>query len=137
MTTTLAPVTVAHRVSRRASTVLGAVVATSVLQVGASALGVDFLLSDEMGSAVLTLPVVAIATAIFGLLGWGSLALLERTTRRARGIWTALALTVTVASLVPIFLEHATAGTRVTLVLVHLAVAAVLVPLLRRGSRAA
>lgn len=107
-----ATTTRSRRAPRRAAAVLGAVVATSVLQVAASALGVDFLLRDEMGSVVLTLPIVAVATAIFGLLGWGSIALLEKITRRGRGIWTALAVTV-------------------TLVLIHLAVAAALVPALR------
>ncbi|MDT7709109.1 MAG: hypothetical protein QOG20_4716, partial [Pseudonocardiales bacterium] len=86
----------------RAGAVLGAVVVTSLVRVVAAASGTDFLLSDPAGSVVISLPIVARFTAIFGLLGWGSLALLERFTRRARSIWTALAVAVTVLSLVPI-----------------------------------
>jgi hypothetical protein len=100
-----------------------------------TATGVDFVLSDDMGTAAISLPVTAVATAIFGLLGWGTLALLERFTRRARAIWTGLAVAITALSIVPIFLEHATTGTRIGLTVLHLAVAAVLVPVFRATAR--
>jgi hypothetical protein len=82
------------------------------------------------------LPVALIFTALFGLLGWGTLALLERfARRRAMAIWTALAIAGALLSIVPIFLEGATTGTRAALTVLHLAVAAVLVPAFRRTNR--
>ena len=120
---------------RRATAVVGASATNAVLWGAAAAAGVDFRLADSAGSGVVTLPVAVIFTAVFGLLGWGSLALLERFTRRARAIWTALAVAVALLSIVPIFLEQATSGTRIALTVLHLAVAVVLVPAFRRTTR--
>jgi hypothetical protein len=120
---------------RRGTAVVGASAANALLWGAAAALGVDFRLADSAGSGVITLPVAVIFTAVFGLLGWGSLALLERFTRRARTMWTALAVAVALLSIVPIFLEQATSGTRTALTVLHLAVAVVLVPAFRRTTR--
>ncbi|HEY2765851.1 MAG TPA: DUF6069 family protein [Pseudonocardiaceae bacterium] len=119
------------RRGRRAGAVVGAVLANCLLWLVARALGVDFVLSDSLGTGVLGLGTVIVFTLVFGLLGWGTLAGLERFTRRARTTWTVIATVVLLLSLVPIFLEHATTGTRTALVLLHLAVAAVLIPALR------
>jgi hypothetical protein len=120
---------------RRGTAVVGASAANALLWGAAAALGVDFRLADSAGSGVITLPVAVVFTAVFGLLGWGSLALLERFTRHARTIWTALAVAVALLSIVPIFLEQATSGTRAALTVLHLAVAVVLVPAFRRTTR--
>ena len=137
MTTAATPATarsaVATRRIRRVTAIVAAIAANAVLWGIATLLGADFVLTDSMGTAVITLPIVAIFTAIFGLLGWGSLALLERFAHaRALTIWTWLAVAIAVLSLVPIFLEGATGATRAGLVVIHLAVAAVLVPMFRR-----
>lgn len=89
------------------------------------------MLSDSVGTVVIGLGTTLVATLIFGLLGWGTLALLERLTARAVTVWTVLAGLVAVLSLIPIYLEEATTGTRAALALIHLAVAAVLVPAMR------
>jgi hypothetical protein len=69
-------------------------------------------------------------TLQIGLVGWVVLALLERFTRRARAIWSTLAVIVLALSFAPIWLVGATTGTRAALVVLHIAVAAVLVPLM-------
>jgi hypothetical protein len=119
----------------RASAIGSAAVATSAVWAVADALGTRFRLSDSHGSVVIGLSTVIGFTLICGALGWATLAGLERFSRRARAIWTGLAVSVLVLSLVPIFLEHATAGTQAALVVIHLAVAAVLIPVLRYTSK--
>ena len=135
MTTTAAQSATTQRRIGRGTAVVVASAVNAVLWGAAAAVGVDFRLADSGGSGVITLPVAVIFTAVFGLLGWGTLALLERFTRHAQAIWTALAVAVTLLSIVPIFLEQATSGTRVALTVLHLAVAAVLVPAFRRTTR--
>ena len=72
------------------------------------------------------------STAVAALLGWGLLALLEKTAR-ARTTWTAIAVVFTVLSLAGPFLgEDASTSSRVSLLAMHLAVAAVYIPLTRR-----
>ena len=130
MTTTA--LTVTNRRLLRAGSVAATAVATSAFWLIASAAGTDFLLSDSMGSATISLPVTIAFSLVFGLLGWGALALLERFTQRARTVWTVLAVVVLLLSLLPIFAEDATTATKIALVLIHTAVAAVLIPALRR-----
>ena len=143
MTTATAPTTIpatttgkARRRRLRAAAAIGAAVATSAIWLVASALGADFRLTDAAGSVVLNLPTIIGFTLWFAVLGWGSLALLERLTRRrptaARTAWTVLATAVTALSLVPIYLENATTGTEASLTVIHLTVAAILIPALRR-----
>ncbi len=122
----------AHR-RVRASALAVTVLATGVIWLAAHAMGVSFKLSDSNGEVVISLPIVALFSLLFALLGWGSLALLERFAgRRAMAVWTGLAVAVTALSMVPIGLEHATSGTKAGLALIHLAVAGVLIPMLRR-----
>ena len=79
---------------------------------------------------------VVLATAFTAsLAGWGSLALLEHLTARARTIWTALATIALIASLAAPAFADASASTTTTLVLMHVTVAAVLIPGLRRTAR--
>jgi hypothetical protein len=89
----------------------------------AHALGAGFVLTDSQGTATIGLPVVLAFSLLFALLGWGSLALMERRIARAATWWTALAVTVALLSLVPVFVEQATGGTKAALALIHLAVA--------------
>ncbi|GIH17926.1 DUF6069 family protein [Rugosimonospora africana] len=74
---------------------------------------------------------VAVVGLVVGLAAWGLLALLERVSRRARGIWTGIALAVFVVSLAGP-LGGATTAATVSLACLHLAAAAVLIPLLAR-----
>ncbi|GKQ37496.1 DUF6069 family protein [Streptomyces sp. A012304] len=106
-----------------------------------SVLDIDLRVPDGPGSTTTTelaLPAVLIGTAVVSLLGWALLAVLERVTARARVLWTVAALLVLVLSLfAPLFGEGLEAGNRVTLVLLHLSVGAILVPAFRRDARTA
>lgn len=83
---------------------------------------------------IVGLPLVIGFTLVLALLGWGALAVLERYIRRARTIWTMIAIAVLMLSFVPILGVEATSGTKSVLSLMHLAVAAVLIPMLRRSA---
>ncbi|WUH96303.1 DUF6069 family protein [Spirillospora sp. NBC_00431] len=121
----------------RAAAVAGAVAASTVLYLAASAAGVDFLLTDPGKTEAYHLKAfdIVLVSLVSALLGWAAMAALERFTRHARTIWSVLAGTVLVLSFVPIGIEEATASTRVLLTIIHLAVAVALLPLLRRPAR--
>lgn len=136
MTSTLSPSraavpTAGTRRRRRAAGVLGAVALAVLAWLAGSAAGADYVITDRTGTGVVTLDVAAVFAAGFALLGWGTLALLERLTRYARPAWTTLALAVLVLAEVPVVLVDATTTTAVALTVVHVAVAAVLIPVLR------
>ncbi|MDF2706506.1 MAG: hypothetical protein K0R62_2158 [Nonomuraea muscovyensis] len=123
--------------ARRRTRVLavgGAVLAAVLLGLAAAVLGIELRVDMRNGQPpmVIGLPLVAGFALAFALLGWGALAVLERFSERAATIWTWLAVIVLLASFVPILSAEATAGARTVLAAMHLAVAAVLVPLLRR-----
>lgn len=124
--------TAIHR-RTRGMTVIAAVVATGAIYIASRALGTDFKLTDpgKTETHQLILPEIAVFTAVFALLGWAALAVLERFTHRAMTIWTTLAAAVLLLSLVPIALEQATASTKIMLVVIHTTVAAVLIPAVR------
>jgi hypothetical protein len=86
------------------------------------------------GQAAMTvsLPSVVVAASVAALTGWAALALLRRVTPRGRTVWTALAVVALVASFAPVATTGASGGTRLVLALMHVAVAAVLIPGLRR-----
>lgn len=78
---------------------------------------------------------VILVSALVSLLGWTLLAALERFTSKARMIWTIAAVLVLVLSLGgPLSGTDTTTGSRVSLVLIHLAVGAVLILFLPAGS---
>ncbi|MFF7376808.1 DUF6069 family protein [Streptomyces massasporeus] len=78
---------------------------------------------------------VAVAALFASLAGWGLLAALERFgARRARAVWTGTAGAVLAVSFLPFLGDGMDAGTRTALALMHLAVAAVLIPGLRGRS---
>lgn len=77
--------------------------------------------------------VVAAAALAASLAGWTLLVVLERFTTRARSLWTAVALTVAVLSLAgPLSSAGITVANQYWLALMHVGVAVVLIPLLRR-----
>ncbi|WP_062206780.1 DUF6069 family protein [Streptomyces sp. NBRC 109706] len=118
---------------RRAGAVLASVVgALLVWLVADPLLGRELRITEGEGAGERVLeigpfPVVALSLA-FGLAGWGLLAVLERWTRRARGIWLAVAGVVLALSFLPLTGQGMTGGTRVALACMHLVVAAVLAP---------
>ncbi|WP_168220989.1 DUF6069 family protein [Actinomadura sp. WMMA1423] len=118
----------------RAAAVAAAVAANTAVYLGAAAAGTDFLLTDPGKTEPhhMIVPEIAVFTLVFGLLGWGSMALLERFTRHARVVWSVLAGAVLALSFVPLGLEQASPATRAALAVIHVVVAVALLPLLRR-----
>ena len=119
---------------RRARSVAVATVAASVIYLAASGAGVPFDLTDP-GKAQpmhLTLPVIISVALFFALSGWAALTALEHyRPGRAGTVWSALAVTVLFLSYAPIGIEHASASTKVMLVIIHTTVAAALLPMAR------
>ncbi|WP_141578393.1 DUF6069 family protein [Actinomadura sp. WMMA1423] len=117
----------------------GAVLADSLLWTAARGLGVELRVDpgDGRPSQVVGLPLVAGITLVVALLASATRAVLGRMTDRAPAVWTASALIVLLVSFVPVLYVEASSSTRITLALLHLSVAAVLVPLLSRPSRPA
>jgi hypothetical protein len=96
-------------------------------------LGVDLAAPTRPGSEELqsiTPALVAGTSLITALAGWGLLALLERFTDRPRTIWTVIALLVGLLSLAgPLStIASTTVANGLSLALMHLAVAAALIP---------
>jgi len=96
-------------------------------------LGVDLAAPTRPGSEQLqsiTPALVAATSLVIALAGWGLLALLERFTARPRTIWTAIAALVGLLSLAgPLStVASSTLANGLSLALMHLAVAAVLIP---------
>jgi hypothetical protein len=132
--------TIAARVRRRwrAQAVGIAVAASSLLYLGARTAGTDFTLTAPGTTKMhaLILPEIVVFALVFALLGWGTLALLERVTRHAKTVWSVLAGTVLAASFIPVFAERATVDTRIMLCLIHVTVAVALLPMLRHRTPA-
>lgn len=120
----------------RALVALAAILSAVIVWVIAiPVLGIDVRVPDNPGSATrvdLEFLLVAMTATVAVLAGWGLLAVLERFTRRARTIWTAVAVLVFVLTLP--YLPGFTIVERAVLALMHLALAAVLILGLRRTS---
>ena len=119
----------------RALAVLGAAGATlTVWAVAGPLAGVD--LRVRLGSATVQHvgpATVVIVSILAGLAAWGLLAALEHFTPRARTVWTAIALVTLALSLAGPLSSGVTTATKVALAGMHLAAAAVLVPVLTGG----
>ena len=76
---------------------------------------------------------VVLSSLAASLAGWGLLAILERRFARARTIWTVIAIVVLLASLSVPLSAGTTNTSKVALAMMHLAVAGVLIPTLRRA----
>ena len=122
----------------RALAVVGGTVAALVVWVLAKyVFDAELQVSQPGSDTVLEIgPALVIISALVGaLIGWGVLALLERSVARARTIWTWLALAGLLLSFVtPLTAQGATGGTKFALALMHAAVAAVVIPIFARTS---
>jgi len=108
----------------------GAVLSTAALWIIARMLDVDLRVDPQNGRppGEIALPFAAAMALAAALLGWGTRALLGRFSRQAARIWTVIAGAVLLVSFLPILAVGATGGTKAILALMHLAVAACLVP---------
>ena len=124
------------RVSTRTpvAAVLGATAAAVAIWVVATAAGADLTVSFGAGQPIqkITLINVVVAALVGSLAGWGLLALLRRFTTNARTIWTVVAIIFALLSLGGPLSTISSAGTKVALVAMHLAVATVTIVVLRR-----
>ena len=79
--------------------------------------------------------VVAVASVVGGVAGWGVLAVLERFRRNADRVWVVVAPIALLVSMgTPLSGHGVSAGDRMALIGMHLAVGAVVIPLLYRSS---
>lgn len=76
---------------------------------------------------------VIVVTVLVGLVAWGLLVLLERTTSRAKAVWTAIAVIVFVLSLLGPLGSGVNASSKVVLACMHLGAAATIIPIMRRS----
>ncbi|WCN78630.1 DUF6069 family protein [Micromonospora sp. LH3U1] len=117
---------------RRALAVAVAVVAClAIWAIGALA-GVDYTVENpgQPATVIGAGPIFVVSLGI-ALLGWATLALLERFAPRfARPVWTSLAVVVTLLSFAPLLSTEATGGAKLALGATHVAVAVVLIALL-------
>jgi hypothetical protein len=136
-TTTMRYVAPASRVGRtRALSVAGAsLAAVAVWAVAVPLSGTHLLIRFGSGAAQsVGFEYVVGASLVASLAGWGLLALLERRTARARRTWTGIALVALALSLSLPLIAGLTVSSKIALALMHIAVAAVLIPALRHSS---
>ena len=113
----------------------GVAAATAGWLVAVPLLGVDLRAGAPGADRPVGVAAVVGAAAAAGLLGWALLAVLVRGVARATTVWRAVALVVLLLSIGgPVAMGAGTASVVVLLAL-HVAVAAVLVPLLPRAVR--
>ncbi|MGW7823607.1 DUF6069 family protein [Streptomyces puniciscabiei] len=121
---------------RTAYAIGGSVLATTLLWTAAHVLGVELRIGPGGGwpARAVGLPRLAGTTLVVALLAAASKWALDRLTDRAVIVWTRMAVAVLVVSLTPLTYLEASAAAKATLALMHLAGAAVLIPLMAPGS---
>jgi uncharacterized membrane protein len=138
MTTTMESTasTIARPSWTRALGVVGAVIAAvAVWAIAVPLLDVQLLVRFGTGAPEsVGIAYVLGASVIGSLAGWGLLVLLERRSSRARTIWTAIAVVAVLLSLSLPLYSGVSTSTKITLAVMHAGVAAVLIPVMRRGS---
>ncbi|SCG71043.1 DUF6069 family protein [Micromonospora inositola] len=127
------------RPARRGARALAVLVATAaalaVWVVAVPLAGVDLAVRSGATEQPVGPGAVAVAALLAGLAAWALLAVLERFSRRARSIWTGVALAVLLASMLAPLGGGVGAAAKLTLALMHLA-AALVIPGLRRTAAA-
>jgi hypothetical protein len=126
----------ARRVTRAGAAGLAASAAALVWVVVDPLLGVDLSVTRS-GATTVVGPGVVVGMALgAALLGWAFLAVLERFTSRAGRVWTITALAVLLLSFaMPFNSGEADTSAKWSLLVMHVAVGAVLIPILSRSSR--
>lgn len=119
----------------RALAIVAATAATfTVWTIAHPITGADLVVDTGSGPSTVTPAAVAVVTVLAGLAAWAVLALMERFTPRAAAIWTWTSGTVLVISLLGPIGSAVGTATTVTLLGMHLATGAVLIPILARSS---
>ncbi|WP_261720443.1 DUF6069 family protein [Streptomyces sp. FZ201] len=121
------------RTRRLAATALAVLAAVLVWLVADPLLGHRLRMADGEETLDITAGPVVFVALLASLAGWGLLAVLERfVAARARTVWISAAGAVLAVSFLPFLGDGMDGGTRLTLALMHVAVAAVLIPGLGR-----
>ncbi len=126
------------RVSARTALigVVGATAAAVAVWTAVTTAGVHLAAGFGDGQPIrITLVSVVAAAALATLAGWALLAVLVRFTARARTVWSLTAVATVLASLAGPLTATASAGTKLSLVTMHLVTATVLILVLRRSIR--
>lgn len=118
--------------SRAVGVVVAALAAILVWVIAVPLLGVDLAVVQGGARQTVGLGAVVLTPLVVGLLGWALLALLERRLRNGRRIWSIVAVVVALLSIVGPIAAAVSAAVAITLVLMHLVVAAVLITTLPR-----
>jgi hypothetical protein len=121
---------------RRWLTVLTAMAAaTAAVAIADPLLGIDLIVKlAGSGEREIGIVAVTLTSLVVSLLAWAALALLERWTSRARGLWTVIAGAVFLVSLAGPLAAVTPAATAV-LTFLHVLVAAILIVGLRGSTR--
>jgi len=121
----------------RVAVVLGATAAAVAIWVVATIAGAELTVSFGSGQPIqkVTVVNVVVAALVGSLAGWGLLALLRRFTAKPQAVWTVIAIVFALVSLAGPLSPTASAGTKVSLVAMHLAVATVVIAVLRRTTQ--
>ena len=124
---------IALRSTRALAVASATLAALLVWAVEVSAFGLNLRVQFPSGAPQgVGLEAVGMSALAGSLAGWALLAILERTTNRARTTWTLIAVLALLASLTAPLGFGITLSSKLGLALLHLTVAAVLVPALRR-----
>jgi hypothetical protein len=117
--------------------VLGATVAATAIWAVAATAGADLTVTFGPDQPIqkVTVVNVIVAALVGSLAGWGLLGLLRAFTGKARTIWTVVAILAALLSLGGPLSATASAGTKASLVAMHLAVATVMIVGLRRKTQ--
>lgn len=131
-TSTASPSTPTNRGAlrrRRALTVAGATAAAMVVWLVAWTAGTrPTVTMGGQAPMAIGLPMVVATALTASLAAWIAVSALERLTRHARQLWPTVTLITLAASFLPIASGQADGATRVSLTMMHIAVAAVLIP---------
>ncbi|HEX5164507.1 MAG TPA: DUF6069 family protein [Thermomicrobiales bacterium] len=117
----------------RAIAVVAAIVVNAIILAAGRLINGDFPIAT-VGNDQQTIGFaqVIVVTLLVGLIAWGMLAALERTTVRARTIWTTIAVAIFAISLLGPLGSGDTTSSIVVLTCLHVGAAATIIPLMRK-----
>lgn len=119
----------------RAMAIVDAVIANVVILIVGRLVTGEFPVATVGGDEqTIGFPQVILVTVLVGLVAWGLLALLERTTAHARMVWTMIAVVVVVLSLLGPIGSGANTSSTVVLACLHIGAAATIIPIMRRSA---
>jgi hypothetical protein len=119
----------------RAKAIVAAIVANVVILIVGRVVNGEFPVAT-VGSDDQTIGFAQaiVVTVLVGLVAWGLLAVLERTTSRAKAIWTVIAVVVFVLSLIGPLGSGVNASSKAVLAFMHVGAATTIIPMMRRSA---